>query len=121
LTACDREVDAAAAPALQWRGVKVQAGEKLAVRVRGTRMDGSAHRHGAVAAFFAPGKDPEHVLADRVPDRQVPLGFDPVARVYGAEVRTDGWRPGTWTVQGTVLGPDGAPDGWAWYRFTLGP
>jgi hypothetical protein len=99
----------------------MQAGKKLAVRVRGARTDGKAHSGGAVAWFFAPGKDPEHVPADRVPDRQVVLSFDPASRTYGAEVSTRGWAPGDWVLQGVVLGPDGAPEGWDWFRFPLEP
>jgi len=99
----------------------MHAGEAIAVRVRGNRLDGTAHDGGAVAAFFAPGKDPEHVPGDREPDRQAALGFDPVTRVYGAQVRTAGWAPGTWTCRGTVLGADGVPEGWAWFAFPLDP
>jgi hypothetical protein len=97
----------------------MQAGQTIAVRVRGARPDGSAHRHGAVAAFWGPGRDPRRDPGDRVPDRTAVLAFDPVTRTYGAEVRTAGWRPGTWTVRGIVLGPDGVPEGWDWYRFPL--
>jgi hypothetical protein len=97
----------------------VQAGQTLAVRVRGTRADGSAHAYGAVAQFYAPGRDPRHVPADREPDRQAVLAFDPGTRLYGAEVRTDGWQPGDWTLRGVVLGASGAPEGWAWYSFPL--
>lgn len=99
----------------------MQAGQAIAVRVRGSRPDGSAHRFGAVAVFFAPGKDPRVNPADRTPDRQVILALDPAARIYGAKVSTAGWAPGAWTVQGVVLGPDGAPEGWEWHAFTLEP
>lgn len=99
----------------------MRAGSKLAVRVRGVRMDGSPHSGGAVAAFYGPGKDPEHVLADREPDRQVVLSFDPVTRIYGGQVATAGWEPGTWTVRGVVLGSDGVPEGWEFSRFPLDP
>jgi hypothetical protein len=100
-------------------GALVQAGQALAVRVRGVKPDGSAHSRGAVAQFYAPGKDPRHVPGDREPDRIAVLSFDPDTRTYGAEVRTDGWQPGDWTLRGVVLGADGAPDGWAWYSFPL--
>lgn len=100
-------------------GQLMQAGQTLAVRVRGARPDGSAHRHGAVARFYAPGRDPRRDPADREPDRTAVLAFDPVTRDYGAEVPTGGWVPGDWTVQGAVLGADGAPEGWAWYSFLL--
>jgi hypothetical protein len=99
----------------------MQAGKKLSVRVRAARMNGSSHSAGAVALFFAPGKDPERVPADRTPDRQVILAFDAASRTYGAEVPTAGWAPGTWTVQGMVLGADGAPEGWDWHRFPVEP
>lgn len=99
----------------------MQAGEKLAVRLRGTRADGRAHRSGAVAEFFAPGRDPEHDPADRIPDRQAVPAFDEASRTYAAEVSTAGWEPGSWTVRGAVLGPDGVPEGWAWFRFPLDP
>jgi hypothetical protein len=100
----------------------MQAGETLAVRVRGVRADGTAHSRGAVAQFYAPGRDPEHDPAARDPDKVLVLPFDAVTRHYGADVRTvhpDGraWAPGTWTVRAAVLGADGAPEGWAWYRF----
>lgn len=104
----------------------MRAGATLAVRVRGARPDGSAHRpgsgaRGAVAAFYRPGKDPEHVLADRDPDRVLVLAFDAVTRTYGAEVATAGWEPGTWTVRGVVLGADGTEEGWEFSRFGLDP
>lgn len=99
----------------------MQAGMKLAVRVRASRPDGSLHRHGAVAWFYRPGKDPQRLAADRIPDRQVTLSFDAAARAYGAEVSTDGWEPGDWTMQGVVLGPDGAAEGWDWAGFPLDP
>ncbi len=99
----------------------VEAGQTLAVRVRGTRLDGSAHEHGAVAQFWRPGRDPRRNAGDRAPDRLAVLAFDPVTRTYGADVRTDGWAPGDWTARGMVLGADGAPDGWAWYQFPLEP
>ena len=93
----------------------------MAVRVRGSRPDGSSHSAGAVAEFYTPGKDPEHVQADRDPDKLLILPFDPVTRTYGREVSTAGWEPGTWTVRGVVLGPDGVPDGWEFFRFPLDP
>ena len=100
----------------------MQAGQVLTVRVRGVRAaDGKAHASGAVAAFYGPGRDPEHVPGDREPDRQAALSFDPVTRVYGAQVRTDGWAPGTWTARGMVLGADGSPEGWDWFRFPVEP
>lgn len=94
---------------------------KLDVKVRAVRGDGSVHKGSAVALFFAPGRDPEHDPADRSPDRQVVLAPDPAARGYAASVPTAGWAPGTWTVQGVVLGPDGSPEGWGWYRLPLEP
>jgi hypothetical protein len=99
----------------------VHAGEKIAVLVRGNCLDGTAHHGGAIAEFFAPGRDPQHDPGDREPDSSVPLGFDPVTRTYGADVPTAAWAPGTWTVRGAVLGADGEPEGWGWYSFTLEP
>jgi hypothetical protein len=99
----------------------MDAGKKLAVRLRASRPDGSIIRGQAVALFFGPGKDPERVPADRVPDRTVPLSFDEPSRMYVAEVSSRGWEPGEWRMQGAVLGADGAPDGWGWFTFTLDP
>jgi hypothetical protein len=99
----------------------MMAGQAILVRVRGVRGSGAAHRGSAVAAFFAPGKDPERDPASRDPDRLAVLAFDPAARAYAAEVPTLGWVPGTWTVRGTVLGPDGTPEGWEYSRFPLDP
>ena len=64
----------------------MQAGTLISVKLRAARPDGSLVRGPAIAAFFAPGKDPEHVPADRVPDREVPLSFDEDSRTYGGEV-----------------------------------
>ena len=97
----------------------MQAGQKLAVRLRAATPDGSAVRAPAMAAFYRPGKDPEHDPAHRVPDRVVPLAFDEASRVYGAEVSTAGWVPGTWTYCGTVTDDGGTPAGWGFCRFTL--
>lgn len=103
----------------------MHAGERIAVRLRVSRPDGKTVRPGdgsaAVAAFFGPGKDPQHRVSDREPDREVPLVFDEVTRTYGAEPSTAGWQPGTWTVQGKVLDGRGAADGWGWQWFTLEP
>ena len=97
----------------------MQAGQKLAVRLRAARPDGSVVRAPAVASFYAPGKDPERLPADRVPDRVVPLVFDADSRLYGAEVSTAGWAPGVWTYCGTVSDGGAAPAGWGFCRFTL--
>lgn len=99
----------------------MQAGKTLAVRMRAARADGSPLDGPAVASFFRPGKDPEHVPADREPDLEAVLAFDPVTRLHGADVGTAGWEPGTWTVQGRTLGADGAPAGWAFHRFGVEP
>jgi hypothetical protein len=99
----------------------VQAGVRLAVRLRAARPDGSVVRAAAVASFYGPGKDPERLPADRVADRQVPLSFDERERLYTAEVSTAGWKPGAWTYCGAVLDGSAAPAGWGWYRFTLEP
>lgn len=99
----------------------MQAGEKLEVRLRAASTDGRAVRGTAVAAFFAPGKDPQRVPADREPDRTAVLAFDEVTRTYAAQVSTAGWAAGAWTVRGTVLGPDGAADGWGYCTVLLGP
>lgn len=99
----------------------MQAGSKLAVKLRASRPDGTVVRGPAIAAFFCPGKDPGHDPADRIPDRQVPLSFDEASRIYAAEVSTAGWEPGAWTLQGTVLDASGVPSGWGWFSFTLDP
>lgn len=93
----------------------MQAGQKLAVRMRAARPDGSVVRAPALAEFFAPGKDPERDPASRV----VPLVFDEASRLYGAEVSTAGWAPGLWTYRGTVTDGGAAPAGWGFCRFTL--
>jgi len=99
----------------------VQAGQPLAVTVRGvTALDGRSCTSGAAARFFRPGRDPERT-AGLAPDAEVPLRFDPASRTWRAQVRTDGWEPGTWTLQGVVLDPAGDVAGWAWYRFGLDP
>ena len=90
----------------------MHAGETVTVTVRGNRADGSAHRDGAVAEFFAPGRDPRRDPGDREPDHAAPLSFDPVTRAYAADIRTvhpDGqaWLPGAWTVRGAVTDADG--------------
>jgi hypothetical protein len=99
----------------------MQAGMKLAVRLRAATPEGKAAGTAAVARFYGPGRDPEHDPADRVPDRTAVLAFDPASRAWQAGVPTAGWAPGTWTLQGVVLGPDGAAEGWAWHRFPLDP
>jgi hypothetical protein len=97
----------------------MQAGGKLSVRLRAAKPDGQVVRAAAIAEFYRPGKDPEHQLADRIPDRQVPLSFDAASRTYGAEVSTTGWLPGDWTLRGSVLDASGVPSGWGWSGFTL--
>ncbi len=99
----------------------MQAGTLISVKLRAAKPDGSLVRGPAIAAFSAPGKDPEHVPADRVPDREVPLAFDEDSRTYGGEVSSKGWLPGTWTMSGMVLSGDGTPAGWGWYTFTVDP
>jgi hypothetical protein len=99
----------------------MQAGSRIAVKLRASRPDGSLIRGPAIAAFYCPGKDPQHDPADRIPDRQVPLSFDDTVREHTAEVSTAGWKPGTWTLQGTVLDAAGVPSGWGWYAFPLEP
>lgn len=93
----------------------------ISIRLRAARPDGSLVRGPAIAAFFSPGKDPEHLPGDRVPDREVPLIFDEDSRVYTAEVSSAGWAPGSWTMSGMVLSGDGTPSGWGWHVFTLDP
>jgi hypothetical protein len=97
----------------------MQAGQKLTVRVRGIRPGGGVHDRGAVAQFYAPGRDPEHDPADREPDRVLVLPFDPVTRFYARDVATAGWAPGTWTLRGVVLDAGGTLEGWAWHRFPV--
>lgn len=97
----------------------MQAGKTLAVRMRAATAGGVPLTGLAMASFFRPGKDPEHVVADRQPDREAVLVFDPVTRLHGAEISTAGWEPGTWTVQGRTLGADGAPAGWAFHQFGI--
>jgi len=99
----------------------MQAGQALAVRLRAARPDGTVVRERAAAEFFAPGKDPERLPADRIPDRQVPLSFDSSSRLYTATVSTAGWVPGAWTGRGVVLDSSGAPAGWGWFTVTLDP
>lgn len=99
----------------------MQAGKTLLVQMRAARPDGTALTGPAMATFFGPGKDPEHNPGDRSPDREMPLSFDPVTRLHGAEISTTGWQPGSWTVQGRTLGGDGAPAGWAFARFGIEP
>jgi hypothetical protein len=99
----------------------MQAGQDIAVRVRAHRPDGTSVRGTAVAAFFAPGRDPERNPDGRGPDTEAGLGFDAVTRTYGADVPTAGWAPGEWTVCGRVTGSGSDPSGWSWFRFTLEP
>lgn len=94
---------------------------RVRVSMRAATPEGKLLRGPGVASFFRPGKDPEHVLADRVPDREVPLPFSEVARGHQAEVSTAGWTPGAWTVQTKVLDDGGTPVGWAWYTLPLDP
>lgn len=99
----------------------MHAGERISVQLRASRPNGTTVRACAVAAFFAPGKDPQRRPGDREPDFEVQLVFDEVSRTYGAEPSTAGWEPGTWTVQGKVMGDCGAADGWGYHRFILEP
>ena len=95
----------------------VQAGKTALVQMRAALADGTPLEGPAVASFFRPGKDPEHDLADREPDLEVALAFDPVTRLHHAQVSTAGWAPGTWTVRGRTDGDQ--PRGWAFSRFPL--
>jgi hypothetical protein len=97
----------------------MQAGMKLAVRLRAATPEGKAAGTAAVARFYGPGRDPEHDPADREPDRVLVLPFDPVTRFYARDVATAGWAPGTWTLRGVVLDAGGTLEGWAWHRFPV--
>jgi hypothetical protein len=90
----------------------VNAGETIVVRVTAAR-DGSPVTDGPVAAeFWAPGKDPEHEVADY----WAPCVYDERNRRWLARVDTTGWAPGRWTVRGVVRGDE---PGWAWSSFPL--
>lgn len=76
------------------------------------------------AEFYAPGKNPAKVPADRTPDQgPVPLTFDPkvtnkdgTSGAYLAYVETGGWAPGKWTFKATL---SGSYDTWEYGTFTL--
>lgn len=76
------------------------------------------------AEFYAPGKNPARVPADRVLDEgPVPLTFDATVTnkdgslgAYVGYVETTGWGPGKWTFKATLTG---SYDTWEYGTFTL--
>ena len=78
----------------------------------------------AAAEFYAPGKNPAKVPADRVRDHgPVPLTFDPAVvnkdgsvGAYVGYTETVGWTPGKWWFKATLTG---SYDTWEYGSFTL--
>lgn len=74
--------------------------------------------------FFAPGKSPARVVADRLIDQgPYPLAFDgSVANkdgtlgAYVGYIDTDGWQPGKWTYRVALVG---AYNTWEYATVTL--
>lgn len=69
-----------------------------------------------LAEFYAPGKHPARVPADREPDREVELFFDAASESYLAYVETRGWLPGKWTYRVALLHEYAS---WEYGSFTL--
>lgn len=73
-------------------------GETLQVRAKAATVAGKVIEEGmAVARFWPPGRPTADTAAF-----EIPLRFDGRARCWQADVETDGWMPGRWTVRATV-------------------
>lgn len=71
----------------------------------------------AVCDFYAPGKDPKGVPADRTVDKpQITLTFDAALGVYLGYANTAGWVPGKWSFKVTL---SGSYQSWEFGTFTL--
>lgn len=87
----------------------IYVGEAVAVRAQATNPFTKAPIIDltGVAEFYAPGRDPKKVPADRAtPDDSVSVAYDASAEGYLAFWPTAGKDPGKWTVRIHLTGGD---------------
>lgn len=71
--------------------------------------------------LFAPPKNPEQNVSDRVPDYVLTATYNSTIRYYVATISTTGWAAGTWWMQGIISGGAENYEAWNYSSFILNP